>query len=226
MAASRWCQLGQVRVDQGQRIAAAQNDLVHAAVSRDLPQGRFPIGRRTRPLGVGEVPPEAITAMDGAGPSCYHQNPGWILVQQPGALGRRAVANWVGAVAVGRRLFVVERKHLPQQRVASVAGTHAGDVSSRRKQRKIAGRPFRAGGVAGRQIDQPAQLGRVTHGVFEGCLPVGIARRRQRRGADVGRRLDRQPYNAHGSQYSSFAVCLQDICGQRVSITRHLNKAK
>ena len=122
------------------------------------------------------MPAETISAMDGAGPSCYHQNPGTILVQQPGTAGRGRSPTGSGVKPAADGLFILQREHLPQQRVARISWPHAGDVAARGKHGKIASRQLCARDVLRRQIDQPAQLGRVADGVFQGLLPGAVAR--------------------------------------------------
>ncbi len=112
--------------------------------------------------------------MDGAGPSCYDQRPGCVLLQQPGSERGRAVPHRIGEKPWGRRQFFAQREHLPQQRVVRVARPHAGDESARRKQGKISA-ARRACGFEFGQVQQPAKLERIAHGLFQRLLPGNAA---------------------------------------------------
>ncbi len=67
--------------------------------------------------------------MDGASARRYHQRPSKVLVQQSGGSLGGQIPHGIGRKSKRIRQFVVQRQHLPQQRIAGVAPFHAGDVA-------------------------------------------------------------------------------------------------
>ena len=178
---------GQLAVGQHQRVAAAEDHLVDRAVGGDFPQ-RLGIPKCVAAVGDGpscsirKVPPEAEAAMDGARPSCYHQDSALVLPQQTGPAQGVGLAQRIGRVAghggqfrpPGARPAAAAGR--PGRRGGCGPGTAAAPTAESRRPPARPRPPTR-----GRKPQQPAKLGRAADRLGQDRLPVGPGRRRRSR---------------------------------------------
>ncbi len=124
--------LGQPAIGRRQRVAAAENDLFDRRIGGDLPQDVLPRDPG-QGLNVRKMPPEAETAMDGTDPTCYDQEPAFILSQKTGRAENPRFVQGIGHELrpPSRRpcgQFLDARQDLQQQRIQRIAGAHAGQI--------------------------------------------------------------------------------------------------
>lgn len=184
-------QSSQLSIDQRKRITAAENDFSDRGVGFDLSNCRLPLGHRMGPIAIRKVPAEAVSAMDGTGPGCYHQGSTVVLVEQARCKRCVQVSDGVGREADRGASFLRQRQYLPQQRIVGITPAHPGDKATRGENGEIRGR-----GLTGHvcwQADEPAEFGCVAHGILHRLLPSRLARQ----GAADNFRL--RSYNLHFS---------------------------
>jgi hypothetical protein len=109
--------------------------------------------------------------MDGTRAGRYHERSPGIFLQQPWEYGGCGVVDWIGRKPWHGQPFVHKRQHLPQERIARVARTHAGDVALRSKEGKEPGRTNGPRLEFRRQSQHTAKLKRIAHGMLEDLLP-------------------------------------------------------
>ena len=221
-------ELGQVVVDQRERVAAAEDHLIDARVGGDLVDGRLPGGGRFGHLLVGKMSAETIAAVHGAGSGGHQQDATLVFLQQTGAERGRAVTRRVVAVARSVGQLCVERQNLPQQRIVRIAGPHALDVAVRSKERKIASAADRGGLDVRRQSQNLAELSRIADRVADGLLPrqvcVELATRRAGRAAigclSAWGRLENGPDRLAAGRYNGHVIIvgLVEIVGDGLGV--------
>src|SRR5687768_4759348 len=140
-------------------------------VGGNLLKRRRPFGWRMWGFAIRVMPPETVTAMDGASPSRYHQNSACVLVQKTGRKPGLLIADGIVCVARVKGGLGLHWQHLPQQRVGRITFSHPSDVTPWCEKRKRACDLTCTVGPIGWEVQDLAQLHGVAHRVFEGLLP-------------------------------------------------------
>ena len=151
-------QLNEVRIVERERVAARQNELFDVLI---LPEHRkrIPVVSHLVLL-IGELTPEAVSAVHRAGGCGDEERARCVLLQQTGrAYGPRLLQR-IRAILGVRAMLRKLREHLEQQRIGWIPRTHARQKWLRHPQRE--GR--RVIDAQGRQVEPLKQLGGPTNG--------------------------------------------------------------
>ena len=183
-------QCGQVPVDQGERVAAAEDHLANRAVGCDF---AVPPAANRPASGAPGSTGNAGENSNGNGrrrPQLLPSEP-WIdtcaTARDSGSHGRRPPDRRGIRRARSTRLpagapaAAADREGRSGACVPRIRAAQTGENRERHG---------RARHVTRRQIDQPAKLGRIAHGVLEGLLPGAMARR-------TGKRRRRDYFDRH-----------------------------
>src|SRR5690606_2451339 len=164
-------ELSQATIAQAEGVAAAQDHLGDGRIGGDRGDGLGPSGVQRRLIRIGEVAPEAMTAVNCAGGGCDDERSALVFVQHAWSSAACQIADRVRGIAVDDLLLREGGKHLQKQRILRIALAHLRDERARYAQWKIARTRERGRNERRVELEQLAELLRIGDRVRKLLLP-------------------------------------------------------
>ncbi len=165
-------------VVEGERVAAAQDDLMKGGVSRQQVKRFFKTANLPCRRGGRMVATEAETAMDAASTSCYDEGSASVLGEQTGSGRGVGLAERVPAEPLHDLQFCLDRQDLAEKGIVWIAGADTVEIGPGHEQSET------SGGSLGRfdkirgETEETAEFPRIGHRLGQHGLP--LARHRHR----------------------------------------------